>query len=411
MNADLTDFWLIHLPESWPQAPKRMSVSALLSLEQCPRQWALTHAPYPELGLQHGYPRTMTPAAVKGETVHRAVQTIARGLVRGGANSVADPKTVAILRGMGGLTRAVATALDTVLDSYASNPRSQRVADGMRKDANLVVPVLRQQVQAIMSGVCLSRHESCAPLIRESGRDVTPLIAGSRTEVRLRPPEFPWIGVADLINVDADRCEIVDYKAGSPASSHEFQILVYALLWSLDTRLNPSARMASCLRLLYPGREIVIDAPDEHHLRDLQDEISDRADSVGRALESTPPPAEYSKDYCSYCAVRHMCDDYWTAIAEPTAPPAEPSRYIDAELVVGGRRGPSSWDAGIERAIGIPGGSPAVLLLSSDAQYFPDGLQEGQTCRLLAFRLDQPLDGAELPVLSCGRSSEMFRLR
>src|SRR2546421_119045 len=82
----------------WPDGQDFWSYSSLRQVEQCPLQWMLSNATYPDLWSRRGYPRLIDVSPFCGTVVHRAVERIVKALHVAECSSVADPKAVNVLR-------------------------------------------------------------------------------------------------------------------------------------------------------------------------------------------------------------------------------------------------------------------------------------------------------------------------
>jgi hypothetical protein len=87
----------------------------------------------------------------------------------------------------------------------------------------------------------------------------------------------------------------------------------------------------------------------ERHYSMAPASVAGRQSTIGpRRREPTSrhrPATRPSVDNCRYCAVRHLCDEYWQEI-----PAAVEPDFTDLQIAVVGRHGPSSWDGIIERS-------------------------------------------------------------
>jgi len=226
--------------------------------------------------------------------------------------------------------------------------------------------------------------------------------------VEFRAKRIGWKGRADLLLLTESACEIVDFKTGAEAEEHTFQLQVYALLWSRDEELNPSGRLADKLTLAYNGCDVMVDAPTESQLQALEREVIARRTAARRAVEAAPPEARPAANSCRYCAVRQLCDSYWsretqrsltTALERPEAP------FSDFDLTITGRHGPSSWDAQLIMSRDLPAGRRVVLRVSDR----DPGLQVGQRVRILGAHVaDVPDEKQQITVVTMGSSSEAY---
>jgi hypothetical protein len=87
-----------------PGPPPLWSFSSLREAGACPRRYSLARATYPDLWDGRGYPRVPALAALFGDVVHDALDTIVRALVAADCQSVRSPGAVNVLRQLGGYT-------------------------------------------------------------------------------------------------------------------------------------------------------------------------------------------------------------------------------------------------------------------------------------------------------------------
>ena len=114
-------------PTEWQAPPEWMNFHYLVRAEQCPRSAALRHATYSQLWSRRGYPDKPTLAALAGMVLHRAIARIIRALADDGLDSFKDPRSVAILKSLGGYSKVIATSVQDVTKSLAGNPRFELV--------------------------------------------------------------------------------------------------------------------------------------------------------------------------------------------------------------------------------------------------------------------------------------------
>ena len=70
-----------------PAPPGFWSYSSLKEIDACPRRYALARASYPDLWDGPGYPQAPTLAALFGDVVHGALETIVKALAASGCES------------------------------------------------------------------------------------------------------------------------------------------------------------------------------------------------------------------------------------------------------------------------------------------------------------------------------------
>lgn len=406
-GAQALTFWRSVLPESWPEAPTEMTVSTLVDIEACPRRWALGRATYSGLWSKRGYPRRLHLAAVAGSVIHLALEIVTRELVRAGCTSVMDAGAPQVMRQLGGYSALLTECIDRVLSPFADNPRARHQIETATRTLRAQLPDLRARAQALLGRVRLEKGQAKRAVVgvrEKSSR--TPLRNGTWPELELRATPIAWKGIADLLVLSDDLCEIVDFKTGEPNDKHQFQVRVYALLWNRDGELNPTRRLATALTLAYPDNEVSISAPSERELDVLETEIVRRRDVALEAVKADLPEARPAPELCNYCDVRQLCDAYWDSIPEAEMSETQKAtQFGDFELTIIGRHGPLSWDAVVKSAGRIESGRRVLLRTSrSDLE-----LAIGKTVRILdAFFLPFEEDLSDPVIVTMGVVTEIF---
>ena len=129
MTQEINALWYARPPRKWAAEPSWMSVSALLNMEACPRRWSLSYADYPDIWERRGYPPKPYLAALIGQVIHSALESITKSLGQAGCSSTHDPLFVSVLRELGGYTKIIEAKLDYIITKLNDNPRSQHCAD------------------------------------------------------------------------------------------------------------------------------------------------------------------------------------------------------------------------------------------------------------------------------------------
>jgi hypothetical protein len=368
------------------------SYSSLKEIEACPRRWMLAQAQYPDLWTGRGYPPMPGTAALFGEVVHRALETIVKALIAAGCESTLTAGAVQVLRELDGITAVAERALNDLLDRLDGNPRID--GEHIRRlsiDLTDRLPEARVQIQAFLSRTTLpgvihaDRGHECEEGTTGASRlgPRRPVGAGTHPEMKLTAEELRLTGRIDLLTVDDDSVRIMDYKTGAEDPSHLDQIRTYALLWDLDRDVNPSRRRATELTAAYSSHEVTIPAPPEEGLRDLERAIESRIAAADADVAADMPKAIPSVENCSFCQVRQLCTEYWEQIVPaPCAVPA--GAWFDYEGVVGGQNGARSWWMLSKRT----GRRDLLLRTISTAP----ALTAGSRIRVLGLRLDDDPD-------------------
>ncbi|MEU6410329.1 PD-(D/E)XK nuclease family protein [Microbispora sp. NPDC046933] len=387
-----------------PTRPAYWSYSSLQEMEACPRRWMLSRAEYPELWGQRGYPRLPAAAALFGDVVHAALETIVKKLVAAQCTSLRTAEAVQVLRSLGGITAVVETAMRDRLALLEGNPR----LDGDRMKRLSVelrdrVPHARAQVQAYLSRTVLpATPRATGPQAdprTSAGPGRRPAGLGAHPEIPLVAETLRLMGRVDLLTVTQDRVGITDYKTGVEDPSHLDQLRLYALLWDLDRIANPERRPATELTAAYPSREIRVTAPGDTQLRDLEETVRRRIAAAEAELVASVPRALPSKQKCALCQVRQLCNAYWEQT--PEAEPLSLGTWFDYQGVVGPQNGAHSWWLLSERT-----GQRTLLLRAAATMRV---LPPGRRIRLLNLRLDDDPE-VRAPVATLTAASEVFVL-
>lgn len=383
-----------------------MSFSDLREIEACPRRWALSEAHYPNIWEGAGYPRNPQIGAMIGSVVHLSLKRITVALLRAGCSSIRDPSAVTALKNLGGYTKVVSDCSREILAVEEANPRSARIHDAVEQKIRSKTAEIREQVQIFLSRIHLQSARVVDNYERARKVHRAALMTGSSSEVELIANKIGWAGIADLINVSDDVCEIADFKTGEPSPDHLFQLKVYSLLWMLDTEVNPSSRHATKLTIYHTNGEIDVKAPTPEELLTMERELTDRTNAATMALNSHPPEARPNLENCQYCSVRQLCEDYWTTEIQRrlAAEEGKEMDFMDLEATITNRHGPLSWDAVAEISGALAAGNPVVLRLAPGE---PD-LQVGDRIRLLGAHLTSTGDESKPAVVTAYQTSETF---
>ena len=411
MSEGVPKIWTVLEPSKWPPVPTWMSYSTLMELEECPRRWALKSAGYSEVWGGRGYPRVPQSSVLVGQVVHSAIERVARALSEAGCESLQSVSAVYALRQLGGYSAIVSDCMKSVFSKYESNPRAVPVVESLRQVLSTQVPELRTRVQRQVSRIKLAGEGSKAEGVgagRQAGQGIRrPLIDGSHAELEVQDPELGWRGFVDLLTVSDSLCEIRDFKTGAAKDEHKLQLQVYALLWSRDRELNPTGRAAHSLVLSYDEQDLQLEPPSAATLNALNDEIRERTEKALNDANETVPEARPGKEQCQYCAVRHLCGEYWEWLGgEATGGELAASQFGDVEIVLTAPHGPTSWDGRLLSGTGLQS-NRAVLLRTSNLQI---SLQSGYQLRVLNVQInDDSPDDANVPIVATMTgTSEIF---
>ena len=355
--------WQIVPPAKWPSPPQRMSLSLLAELESCPRKWALESASYPGIWKRQGYPKAINIASLEGVIVHACLKVIADAVMKQNGSADSQEAFISALRILGGYSNVISKELDRIVQQFYQNPRVRLALPAAMRRIEDRVPEIRLRIQHL-----LARLPLASLFRRGDGHQMTGaearsgLTYGTYTEVELRHLEIPWIGIADMIHLSAQRCTIRDFKTGEPDPGHCLQLRVYAWLWARDKTANPLGRLADELIITYTESDVHESPPTREELDSMDKEFKYRTAVAIETLNQSPPPARPNAGNCRFCGVRQLCNEYW-AVNSRDAQLRLPERgkYSDVELKITESMGPHSWLAQIMSS--SVGGTGEVALL------------------------------------------------
>lgn len=375
-SPEASMFWTAVPPATWPSPPVDMTVTTLKEIEACPRRWALSSAEYRNLWNGLGYPPRINAHGLAGNVTHLALETITKKLVHAGCFSIEDQNATLVLKELGGLTKVVHECIDGALKRFTENPRALRLLESIRRTLLGQAPRIRTRVQFLLARVRLSAP--ALPPVASHGSESKhrgPLAAGAFPEVELRAPRIGWKGRADLLVLSREISEITDFKTGEPDETHAFQVQVYALLWALDDRLNPARRLVDRLVLAYEGSDVTVTPLKAEQLAKFEKELVERRVAAESAVSVHPPEARPSVETCHYCAVRHLCQDYWqTTLAQvyDKRVKVEPP-IVDLQILITERHGPMSWNGIVELSPRFHSDKQVVFRTRSPQETFMPG--------------------------------------
>lgn len=373
----------------WPPRPPRWSYSSLKEIEACPRRWMLSRARYPGVSEQPGYPAPVSPATVFGDVIHLSLEVVIKALIRNGCRATHGRDAVGVARGLGGYTAVIERSIDSRLDRLNGSP--SMTPDRIRRLRTFLVdrvPEARTRIQAILSRtelpVLASRPGE--PAVGSEGgkaqqRPRGPLGVGTYPEAKLIAHDLRLEGRIDLLTVDAEGARIVDFKTGDQDAAHAEQVRIYALLWNLDHEANPSHQPVSELCVAYSSHDVVVTAPDDTELRNLVNATAERIVAADAAVR-IDPEARPSMDNCQFCAVRHLCETYWSALV-PTPHAVKVGEWLDLDGVVSAPNGSRSW------FVRPTSGDTDVLLRTPSES---TAIKVGRHIRVLRVRRDEEPD-------------------
>jgi len=307
--------------------------------------------------------------------------------INGVSNSMPhSERVVAALQSLGGYSAVISAAVETEVSKLRANPRSRDRAASLESELLRKQGEMRLDIQIRLSRVPDLSGAPRVPI--ESGHvsRISALGLGTHPEVRLEALPLRLTGIADLVIVEEEACEIRDYKTGQPNKGHEDQLRFYALLWAKDSDRNPREIPVARLAADYKDGEQVFDSPSDQDLERLESVVRDRVSSADAAVASRPPEARPSPECRSkWCPVRHICDEYWDS--EFSDPGSEPE-FCDLELTGIVERGPRTW---FMSSVHFP--EPLLVRAKTPAQVNAIGESSGPGIRVLNVWLAESEEG------------------
>jgi len=384
----------------WPDPPEHWSFSTLSEAESCPLRYALRHALYTGASYSgSGYPDNVTEAALVGTVIHAAVERVLRALRP--VSDASDPAAaVTALRQVGGYTQVIDRCVGVVEQRLSSNPRMKDRVARLGTNLRRRTPEIRSAVQGLIARLpassVLERLQSEPQPGGDPGLGRGPLVVGRHPEVRLRADAERFKGQIDLLTVGEEAADIIDFKSGQYDAHHAEQVLLYGLLWLLDSVANPSGLPVGTMTVAYAGSDTTVPHPPAWS--EVENELRRRIAAADEAISGVP--AAQLSDECAMCPVRHMCEAYWRS----DYPTIRVGSFVDVEAEILARNGSMSWTARLTRTA-----EHALIRTTSEETV----LSELSTVRLLDVACEHQTadDGAsEFVVLTAVASSEIFEV-
>lgn len=262
----LTEVDKVRLPEFWPSSPDMVSYSSMALIESCPRQWALANAEYCGIWDLSGYPRRVGYAAARGQIIHACLELLVGALRSHGCENLRSKEAVAVLKELGGFSNIIEQVRRNFVQVLESNPRMDKILRNLErrlvKDTPNQISIVQEMLLRSDTAFAFSNEDMAGDKSDDAKFANFSLGMGSHTEVFLKSEEIGWFGIADLISITADKCEIRDFKTGGEEAHHADQLKTYAALWYKDKRLNPESLLANRLVLSYPGHDSEVSPPN-----------------------------------------------------------------------------------------------------------------------------------------------------
>lgn len=320
----------MHVPTDWADPPTTWSPSSLHAVEACPRRWQFTASRW---GEHDRFPERIHPAAVEGRIVHEALERLVKELGSRGRPPIGSPSFREAVEESGFFEffTSELERWDAAVAIARPLAPSRRLRVTPMELANRAVRALRATYLP-GDGIALEIDPTARRSgSRSSSTDGATLLealraSGVLTEITVRHPALPFVGVIDQVVRHDDGIRIVDFKTGSEKPGHVDQVHAYAVAWWRSTGVPPMSAV-----LQYPGTRTDV-ALDERTLESFERRLESRIDAAREALLARPAPCIPS-DACQHCGVRARCDEGWEAVAS-RAPAVGPSGSIDLELEV-----------------------------------------------------------------------------
>lgn len=391
-----------------PEPPEFWSYSTLKAIGECPLRYALERSTYPDLWDRHGYPVLPNPAALFGNVVHGALETVVKALADAGVDSPQTVEATDVLRKLGGLTVVIEDAAAEQLAPLTDNPRldegqRRRFARGLRDQT----PDLRVQVQTYLSrtrfvpGILRSRSGGAGVGSGSTIPKARPALGeGSHAEAQLVADDLRMYGRIDLLTVAGTNVEILDYKTGAKSAAYRDQLHLYALLWGADRQSNPERLPVSTLTAAYRDEDVGVAAPSAEELIELAAVLRAEVATADAELLSGVPRPVPTVSNCQRCSVRQLCAAYWQDFAPKFSEIAD-GAWFDYQGMVGEQHGPHSW-----WLIDETSGKPALLLRTSLSR---QPIAEGDRLRFLGLRRESDPE-RDVPIASLTVTTEVFQL-
>jgi CRISPR/Cas system-associated exonuclease Cas4 (RecB family) len=345
--------------------------------------------------------------------MHRAIARLIRALADSGIGSFEDPRSVAILKSLGGYSKVIGESVTDVVRSLTGNPRFDLVSSSSLSRLNSRLPSIREQVQLQLSRLKWKLQPPPVDPTEDLDIDTVagdrvPLEQGTHFEVELRHPGIKWRGFADLIELHDDFCIIEDFKSGEPSDDHLLQLQIYALLWSHDDELNPAKTAVDKLVISYPNGDRIVPY-DKRRGSNLVRELQARTKAVRKAVSGPESHANLDAERCPQCDVRHLCSDYWTGNRPPSAggEGGERLQIDDIQLTLRSRKGQNAWLAECQMSNHLPVGSTVLLRWMPKDFVVLDQLLPGSEVRLSGALMSYSED-AKLQIVTCSTATDLI---
>jgi hypothetical protein len=145
------------------------------------------------------------------------------------------------------------------------------------------------------------------------------------------------------------------------------------------------------LSLLYSVSEVIVRPLTVAELNDFEIDLKARTHIALSEIRKDPPPAHPSVQNCSFCPVRHMCDDYWhTTVQEQIRAQKledqvanSQSKFIDLEILLIKRESLVDWQAQVIVSGEVAYHAPLYIQFSKNILPMLEAFEVGTHVRLL----------------------------
>ncbi len=298
-------------------------------MTQCPKQWLLSNAFYPEIWTNRGYPERLNERTIMGIATHQALETVIKKIKEEKIDQ--DSKDyLNLLKKLGGLRNILQEEIKKVLkqSKYQGNPRYLRVEKDLH--ARITKRYLEEyfiQLRTFLSKLNLPKVSDLVPP-QKNNLKLKKSQSSVMTEYYAKSKVMGWKGIIDLVIQNNRGATLIDFKTGKEKENHKDQLELYQLIWMTDEKVNQ-----------VPIKELIVKYPDkEKYFKPLSDDqIEEKINQYQCEVEelknifSSDNLAKPSK-HCNYCGVKQLCDDYWDSL-KTTKKECE-RRFGDFEILV-----------------------------------------------------------------------------
>jgi hypothetical protein len=371
------------------------SSSTLKEVEECPKRFALRRASFPEIWSRAGFPNRISAAQVKGIVVHEVVSMIMKSVQN--SSELAEKSVMSFLKERGGYLELLKFILEKELLSANSNPRAELMVEAIKREILADLSELRGQVQYFVKESINKLPTASSRVENEEINEMpstTFQILPINSEYKIVDSEFPIEGYLDLLLTNENIDHIIDYKTSKTIHDEYWdQLSLYSWLWYRSAK---NLRKGDCRIEVISGANLsesrVIKIED---LPAIQMNVLDRIKNAELSITGEIV-AKPSMDSCKFCAVKVMCNPYWSMNENQSTE----AKWSDMRIRTIGNLGGNAWSVSI-----LSDGTPAMLIVGDR----DDGsIEIGQELRLLnAYKNEDEETGV---VIRLSQNSEIFRV-